>query len=95
MRGQHLANLIADADGGMKRERRLLKDESDSAAANLTEFLGADLEKIFPLKKYGAVSHVTVRRKKPQDRRRESALARSGFAEDAQNFARHQVETYA
>jgi hypothetical protein len=61
----------------------------------LPKFLGLGLEKIFAFKKYGAASNVTVGRKKPQDRRRESALARSGFAEDAQNFAWHQVETYA
>lgn len=95
VRGQHLANLLADADGGMEREGRLLKDESDPVAADLTKFIGADLEKVFPLKKYGAVSDVAVRREKPQNRCRESALARSGFAEDAQNFARHQIETYA
>ena len=79
----------------MERERRLLKDERDSAAADLTEFPGADLEKILTFEQDGATSDVTVRRKKPQDRRRKRALTRPGFTKDAQNFARHQVETYS
>ena len=67
VRGQHLANLLADADGGMESERRLLKNQGDSAAANLPQFLIAGLEKIFAFEQYGAASDVAVRRKKPQD----------------------------
>jgi hypothetical protein len=43
--GQHLANLLADADGGMEGQGRLLKDESDSGAADFAEFLGISLQK--------------------------------------------------
>jgi len=92
---QYAANLLADADGGVKRERRLLKDESDSIAADLTEFLGTDLKKIFAFKQDGAAADLAVGRKKAQDRCRERAFARTGFTEDTQNFARHQIETYA
>jgi len=95
VRGQHLANLLTYAHGGMERQRWLLKDQSDSAAADLTEFLGIGLEKILSLKKDGAASDVAIRRKKPQDRRRERAFARAGLAENAQNFSGHQAETYA
>ena len=79
----------------MKRQRGFLKDDGDAATADLAEFFRGGLEKIFAFKKNGAASDVTVGRKKAQDRRRKRALARAGFAEDAQNFTRHQAETYA
>ena len=95
MRGQDAANLLADAGSGMKRQGGFLKDEGDATTADVTEFFRGGLEKIFAFKKNGAVPDVTVGRKKAQDRCRERALARAGFAEDAQNFAGHQAETYA
>ena len=95
MRGQHLAHLLAYAHGRVERERRLLKDQSDSAAADLPEFLGIGLEKILSFKKDGAASDVAIPRKEPQNRRSERAFARARFAEHAQNFSGHQAETYA
>jgi len=92
--GQHLANLFANPNGRVKSERRLLKDESDSGATDFLEFLGVRLEQIFAFKQNGAIPDLAVRRQKPQDRRRECAFTRAGFTEDAQNFARHQIETY-
>ena len=92
VRGQHLADLLADADGRMESERRLLKDESDPAAAYLPQFLIAGLEEIFALEQYGAAADVAVGRKKPQNRRRERAFAGAGFTKDAEDFSGHQVE---
>src|SRR5437899_12866887 len=79
----------------MKRQGGFLKDEGDATTADVTEFFRGGLEKIFAFKKNGAVPDVTVGRKKAQDRCRKCAFARAGFAEDAQNFAGHQAETYA
>jgi hypothetical protein len=75
--------LLADADDGMERQGRLLKDQSDSAAADLAEFFGLGLEKVAAFIKDGTLFDLAIRGKKPQDRRRERALAGSGFAEDA------------
>ena len=95
VRCQHLANLLADTDCGMEGQGRLLKDESDAGAADLAEFLGGGLEKIFAFKEYCAAPDVAVRREKAQNRRRERAFARAGFAENAQNFAGPEVKTDA
>ena len=95
MGGQYLANLLADADGGVEGQGWLLKNERDTGAADLAEFLGIGLEEIFAFEQDSAAADLAVRRKMPQDRRRECAFARAGFAEDAQNLAGHQVETYA
>lgn len=95
VRGQHLANLFADADGRMEGERRLLKDESDSAAADLSQLLISGLEEIFAFEQYGAAADQAVGRKKPQNRCRERAFAGTGFAEDTEDFARDQVKADA
>jgi hypothetical protein len=90
-----MANLIAYAHGGMEREGWFLKDQSDTATADLAEFLGVGLEKIVAFKKDRALCNEGIRRKKPKHRCRERALARPGFAKDTQNFTGHEVETYA
>jgi len=61
--GQHAANLLADADGGMKGQGGFLKNKGDAATADLTEFFRGGLENIFAFKKNGAVPDVTVGRK--------------------------------
>jgi len=95
VRGQNLANLFANADGGMEGERRLLENQSDSAAANLPQFLIASLEEILTFEQYSAAANVAIRRKKAQNRRRERAFARARFAKNAENFSGHQVEAHS
>ncbi|HET6930887.1 MAG TPA: hypothetical protein VFI45_11255 [Candidatus Acidoferrum sp.] len=89
MRRQYLANLLANTDSRMERQRGFLKNESDAGAPDLAKLPEVGLHEILAFEQNRTTSDVTVWRKEPQDRRRKCAFARSGFAEYAEDFSRH------
>ena len=86
---QYQANLLANTDSRMERQRRFLKNESDAGAPDLAKLPEGGLHKILAFEQNRATPDVAVWRKEPQDRRGKGALTRSGFTEYAEDFSRH------
>src|SRR5712664_2186549 len=68
MRGQHLANLFADAHGWMECKRRLLENQRNAPAADLLQFLRIGLQKILPFKADIPARDLSISGKKPHKR---------------------------
>ena len=87
MSGQDIADLPAHLYRWMEGRRRLLKDQTDAAAANFPKLLRAGFEQIFSFERNGTFANRAVGWQKAQERRRESAFSRAGFAEHTENLS--------
>ena len=95
VRGQHLTNLFARAQGWMERQGGLLENQRNAPATDLLQFVRFGPEKIFPFKVDSPANDLPIPGKQPHQRYGERALARSGFPEDADDLAGHETKTDA
>src|SRR5712664_1482677 len=95
VRGQHLANLFADAHGWMECKGRFLENQRNAPATDLLQFVRLGLQKILPFKMDSPANDLSIPGKEPHKRYGERAFARSGFAEDAHDLAGHEIKTDA
>ena len=92
----HFHDLHADGEHRVQRSHRLLKDHADLVAANLPHLFPRQLQQIPPFIKDGAANDLARRiRYQPQDAQRRDALSRAGLADQAHDFAWHDVEADA
>ena len=86
-------DLQADRQHRIERRHRLLEDHRDLAAAHLAQVRGRAARGCRGRCQRTAPSTWPGAWTRPHDRAQRDALARAGFADEAQNLARHDVET--
>ena len=89
---QRLGDLVADGKHRIERAHRLLKDHRDAAAADRAHRAGAARGEIDAVEHDRAVEAGEIVRQQPQDRKAGDGLAAAAFADDADAFARRDVE---
>ena len=93
MNPRHLGDLVTDGEHRVQRGHRLLKDHRDAIASNLSHPCIVQCGEILPLEA-NVTSFLDPPRglNQSQDRQRSDRLAASRLADDAEGFARQDVE---
>jgi hypothetical protein len=88
------ADLVADGEERVQRRHRVLQDHGNSFAADPAHLGVGFGQQVLALEHHAAAGDVRRRRQQPQDAERKRALARAGFAHDAQGLARIQAQRH-
>lgn len=93
---KRLDQLIRDAQVGVQRRHRILKDHRDAFSADLPGLLGRASKEIHAVEYSGAAFNATRRLwHKAHDRVARDRLSRAGFTNNAQGFTCLQVEAHS
>ncbi len=95
MRGHRFHELLGDAQHGVERGHRVLKDHRDLAAAHVADFVLAEPREVAATKDDAAADDARGLVQQPHDGFRADALARAGLADDAERLAGAEVEADA
>ena len=95
MRGQRLADLLANRKHRVERAHRLLKHHADPRAAAFAHRGFGQTQQILAAQTHDAVEHTRGRaRRQPHERQRGHRLAAAGFTQQRQRFAGRNGKTH-
>jgi hypothetical protein len=92
MRPPRFADLVADGHRGVERRERTLHYQPDLAAPDGAHLALGKTQQIASLKAQFALDRAAAIFQQAQDRHGDSALARSAFAHQSENFAGLDIE---
>src|SRR5688572_31827510 len=92
MDDQRLRNLIADGENRVERSHRLLKNERDLGAANLTHVALRQRQQVPVLESNAAARYASRRLDQAHYRKRGDRFAAARFADEPQGFTGSNLE---
>jgi hypothetical protein len=92
MLDQNLRQLPADPHIGVQRRHRILEDHGHDAATDFVQLVGRQIENLLAAQLYAAEG-TAIFGQEAHHRHQDLGLARTGFADDAEDLAGRQAET--